>query len=260
MNGSKIAVFGGTGQTGRALVAALSARHVEGRALARLDLTAGAAALDGCDVAYLIAPNMHLNEPDLISDFLRLIAEAGIDRVIYHSVTAPFAPAMKHHYGKAVSEDLIRRSGLNWTILQPCAYVQNFLGDMRAGLIRVPFRTDAPFGLVDLNDVGAAGAVACTDSAHVGATYELGGPAIVTIDDLAAAATRVSGHKVDAVTESVDEWVARAATGMSAEMCERFVDMWNYYDSHGLLTGGAPLEAILGRPGRAIENVVADHM
>lgn len=258
MSDTKVAVFGGTGQTGRAVVDALRAGGAVGVPLSRTDLASGHDALVGCDVAYLIAPNMHPDEPALVSSFIDIAARVGVQRLVYHSVVAPHAPAMQHHMGKAFSEDIVRRSGLGWTILQPCAYVQNFLSGVPAGEIRVPFRTDAPFGLVDLDDVGSAAAAVCVQPGHVGATYELGGPATVTVADMAMVASRLSRTSVRAVAESIEDWVSRTGAGMSPDMRKKFVDMWNYYDSYGLLTGPAPLHAILGRAARSIEDVLAD--
>lgn len=258
MSHTKVAVFGGTGQTGRAVVAGLRARGAVGVPLSRTDLASRHDKLAGCDVAYLIAPNMHPDEPALVASFIDIAVRAGVQRLVYHSVVAPHAPAMQHHMGKAFSEDIVRRSSLGWTILQPCAYIQNFLPGVPEDEIRVPFRTDAPFGLVDLDDVGSAAAAVCDQGGHVGATYELGGPATVTVADLASVATRLSGKSVRAVAESIEDWAMRAGAGMSPDVRKKFVDMWNYYDSYGLLTGPAPLRAILGRPARSIEDALAD--
>ena len=61
------------------------------------------------------------------------LRQAGVGRAVYHSVASPYAPAMPHHLGKAASEDVVRRSGLGWTILQPGAYLQNLdLSALRA--------------------------------------------------------------------------------------------------------------------------------
>ena len=70
---------------------------------------------------------------------------------------------MPHHLGKAVSEDLVRRSGLAWTILQPGAYLQNL--DV-SGPIEVPYYVDAVFGFADLADVAEVAALVLTEDGH----------------------------------------------------------------------------------------------
>jgi uncharacterized protein YbjT (DUF2867 family) len=232
-----VAVFGGTGKTGRAVVAALEARGVTARALGR-EGYADPGAAGGCRAAYLIAPNLYADEPALVRDLLAGLAAAGVERVGYHSVATPYEPSMPHHLGKAESERLVRASGLAWTILQPCAYVQNLTPQLEdvAGEIVVPYDVDRPFGLVDLADVGEAAATVLTEAGHEGATYELGGPAPVSVADVAVAASSVLGRRVTArqvpEPEHVHPWLAA---------------MFAYYDRHGLPTGSLPLRALLGR-------------
>jgi uncharacterized protein YbjT (DUF2867 family) len=260
MSSPTVAIFGGTGQTGAAVAVALEARGAVALRLSRRDVDRGASALEGVDVAYVIAPNMHLNEPRLVGEYLDLIHAAGVRRLGYHSVAAPYAPSMRHHLGKAASEDLVRRSGLDWTILQPCAYIQNFLPAPDATELRVPFAVDALFGMVDLADVGEAAAIVCVDSSHTGATYELGGPRLISIEDAAEAAGSVLGHRVEPVAETAVAWVRRAAAGLSEDTTGMFLAMWDYYDRYGLPTGAAPLAGLLGRPSRSFAQVLEESL
>jgi uncharacterized protein YbjT (DUF2867 family) len=254
---TSVAILGGTGQTGAAIAASLRKRGIEALQLSRRDLASHALAVwREVDAAYLIAPNMYADEPQLIRTYLDLVQRSGISRVVYHSVAAPYSPAMKHHMGKAVSEDLVRRSGLAWTIVQPCAYMQNFTPGLTQSEIRVPFNLDARFDLVDLGDVGDAAAIICGNEGHVGATYELGGPASMSIREAATIATEVLSRTVSAIAETPQDWVARVGAQMSAQASDMFVDMWRYYDQYGLPTGGVPLRALLGRTATSFDQVL----
>ncbi|MBM7519058.1 SDR family oxidoreductase [Nocardioides nitrophenolicus] len=239
----KVAILGGSGKTGRAVGAALAQVGVATRPLGRAAFDDLPAALAGADAVHVIAPNLHPDEPAYVTTVLAAAREAGVGRLVYHSVASPYVPAMPHHLGKAVSEDLVRRAGLDWTILQPCAYTQNLLPALRAaeesGVLEVPYAVDRPFGMVDLLDVAAATAAVLTGPGHVGATYELGGPDLVTIADIAAAAG-VSARRVPADAD-VHPWL-RA--------------MFDYYDDHGLPTGGVPLGALLGRAPTGVAEVL----
>lgn len=121
----RVAVVGGHGKTGRAVGAALSDPDVDVLTLGRADWADLPSAVAGCDAAYVIAPNLHPDEPAYVASVLAALVSGGVPRVVYHSVASPYVPAMPHHLGKAVSEDRVRRSGLAWTILQPGAYLQN---------------------------------------------------------------------------------------------------------------------------------------
>lgn len=221
----RVAVIGGHGKTGRAVCGALASLGTEARPLGRADWQELASAVAGCGAAYVIAPNLHPDEPSYVTSALAALTEAGAGRVVYHSVASPYVPAMPHHVGKAVSEDLVRRSGLEWTILQPGAYLQNL--DL-TGPLDLPYSPDVPFGFLDLADLGRAAAVVLTEAGHGGATYELA-TRVATVRDLAAEA----GVPVRQVDDP------RTHPWLSA--------MFAYYDDHGLPVGTRVLAALLGR-------------
>jgi NAD(P)H dehydrogenase (quinone) len=222
----QIAVVGGHGKTGRAVCGALAARGVATRPVGRADWPGLAGAVAGCEAAYVIAPNLHPDEPGYVAEALAALAAGGVRRVGYHSVASPYAPDMPHHVGKAVSEDLVRRSGLAWTILQPGAYLQNL--DL-SGPIAVAYDVHAVFGFADLRDVAEVVAVVLTEDGHVGATYELASR-VATVAELAAEAG-VTATRTD---ERPDGWLGA---------------MFDYYDHHGLPVGTRTMEMLLGPPG-----------
>lgn len=220
----RVAVIGGHGKTGRAVATGLHARGSEALLLGRGDWPDLARAVAGCEAAYVIAPNLHPDEPAYVASALTALIESGVGRVVYHSVASPCAPAMPHHLGKARSEDLVRRSGLDWTILQPGAYLQNL--DL-TGPLEVPYSPDVAFGFLDLDDLGSAAAAVLTDTGHGGATYELATRA-ATVRELAAEAGV-------AVTQVPDPGTHPWLTAM-----------FGYYDVHGLPVGTRVLAALLG--------------
>jgi uncharacterized protein YbjT (DUF2867 family) len=246
----RVAVVGGSGKTGRAVGAALRRGGAEPVPVGRAEWGALPGAFAGCDAVHLIAPNMHPDEPAFVTEVLAAARAAGVPRVGYHSVAAPYVPAMPHHLGKAVSEDLVRRSGLAWTILQPCAYMQNFLpalaGDQE--VLEVAYDVHRPFGLVDLGDVARATATVLLEPGHEGATYELGGPETVSVADVAASAAQVLGRPVTPVRIAPEAWAAGPGAGLDRRVAAWLLAMFEYYDEHGLPTGPLPLRALLGRP------------
>ena len=219
----RVAILGGNGKTGRAIGNSLLARRTSVLPLGRSDDLS--VALHGCDAAYLIAPNLHPDEPAYVASALEALRSAGVERVIYHSVASPYVPELPHHLGKAVSEDLVRRSGLAWTIFQPGVYLQNF---NRSQPLEVPYSVDARFGFLDLHDLGQATAVVLTEDGHVGATYELASR-VATVAELAAG-WRVTATQV--ADQGLHPWLSA---------------MFAYYDAHGLPAGTLTLDAVLGR-------------
>ncbi len=248
-------VLAGRGKTGRALARALESHGAQARALGSADLERLEEALSGLAALHLMAPNLHPAEPDLVGDVLTAARAAGVERVVYHSVAAPYAPSMPHHLGKARGEDLVRRSGLDWTILQPCAYVQNLLPGLREDepAVRVPYDPDRLFGLADLDDVAEAAARALLDDGHTGATYELGGPRLVSARDVAQAASAVLGRAVPVLRVAPEEAAATAPEHERAWLRA----MFEHYDRHGLPAGGLVLQALLGHSSTTLEQTLA---
>jgi uncharacterized protein YbjT (DUF2867 family) len=236
----RIAVVGASGKTGRAISEALSARGATAVPVGRAAWARLPEVLAGCEAVSVVVPNLYADEPAFVGEVLAAAQTAGVDRVVYHSVAAPYAPEMPHHLGKARSEDLVRRSAPAWTILQPCAYVQNLVPPLLSGspTLDVPYDVHRPFGLVDLLDVASATASVLLDHSHCGATYELGGPFPVSVADAAAAAGDLLGRPVTAVRVDPHTWATGPGATLPPREREWLLAMFGYYDRHGLPAGG----------------------
>ncbi len=250
-----LGVVGGNGKTGKAVIAAAP----NSRAIGRNDFADLATAFGDLSAIYVIAPNMHPDEPAFVERVLDAAKKVGITRIGYHSVAAPYVPEMPHHLGKAESERLIRTSGLAWTILQPGPYMQNFLPQLKAEPpeLVVPYNPKKQFGLIDLNDVGEVVARIFADDSFVGATLELGGPEQINIEQLARIGGEVRGKSVPVRQISPTDWAV--GPGASLELHERewLLAMFAYYDAHGLLVGSVSTKAVLGRQPNSVAQVFA---
>lgn len=263
----RIAIVSGTGKTGRAIAAAVRAAGDEPVALGRTELADPIVALRGCHAAYLMAPNLHSDELGFIEMLLHACQAGGVERVVYHSVAAPYAPSMPHHFAKAESEDRVRRSKLPFTIVQPCAYVDNLLPGLRGSepVISVAYDPGAPFGFIGLADVGEAAARLLTTEDHIGASLELGGPQLVSVREVAQAAERIVGAEVALNVSTPAAWAAAqeargADAGLDAREREWLTAMFDYYDRYGLPCGSVGIPAVLGRTARSVEEVLADEL
>jgi uncharacterized protein YbjT (DUF2867 family) len=255
----RVGVVGASGKTGRAITDALLAHDVSVTAIGRAQWSDLAGVLGGCAAVSVIAPNFHPDEPAYVAEVLAAAEAAGVHRVVYHSVATPYAPAMPHHLAKARAEDLVRRSSFAWSVVQPCAYVQNLVPLLRSGpgVVEVPYAVDRPFGLVDLVDVAEATAGILLDDGHVGATYELGGPALVTVSDVAAEAGRLLGRPVAAARVGPEVWAAGPGVALDDHEREGLLAMYDYYDRHGFPAGGRVLRALLGGRSTALRETLA---
>lgn len=265
-----ILVTGAGGKTGKAVVDALTGQDEPVRVWVRrpeqvkglpcADWIAGDmqdaplwdAACAGVRAIYHICPNLHPAEVAICHAGVEAASRAGVEQFVYHSVLHPQTSTMPHHWRKLESEELIFASGLPFTILQPCAYMQNVLAYWPSiteqGVYPVPYALDARLSLVDLRDVAQAAIAVLTTPGHANAIYELAGPQPLSQTDVATLLAERVGHSVRAERVEWDRWEADAReAGMAEDAIRALLAMFRYYDRHGLVGNPNVLGWLLGR-------------
>ena len=265
-----ILVTGAAGKTGHAVIDALAQtgrpvrawlrRHEQAQNLKVADTLVGdledaglwREACVGVDAIYLICPNMYTREVEVGKLALQAAQRHGVGRFVYHSVLHPQTEEMPHHWQKLRVEEEIFRSGLPFTILQPCAYMQNVLAYREqiatTGRFTVPYSVYSRFALVDLVDVAQAAATVLTEQGHAGAIYELAGPAKLSSEEIAQALADQLRQPVNAVQTPLESWEESAiASGIPSDTIEALAAMFRYYDRYGLVGNGNVLGWLLGR-------------
>ncbi len=266
-----ILVTGAGGKTGKAVIDALAGQEEPIRAwvrhqeqaedLACADWIAGdvgdallwKAACQGVRAIYHICPNLHPDEVAICQLALDAAIRAGVEHFVYHSVLHPQTSTMPHHWRKLQCEEAIFASGLPFTILQPCAYMQNVLtywpSITAQGIYPVPYALDARLSLVDLADVAAVATKVLTEPGHTGAIYELAGPQPLSQTEIAGLLTAALSHPVWAERVAWDVWESAARQRrMGDEAVEILLAMFRYYDRHGLVGNPNVLGWLLGCP------------
>ena len=275
-----ILVTGAAGKTGHAVIDALAQtgrpvrawlrRHEQAQNLKVADTLVGdledarlwREACVGVDAIYLICPNMYTREIEVGKLALQAAQRDGIGRFVYHSVLHPQTEEMPHHWQKLRVEEEIFRSGLPFTILQPCAYMQNVLAYREqiatTGQYSVPYSVYSRFALVDLVDVAQAAAKVLTEHGHAGAIYELAGPANLSSEEIAQALADQLRQPVNAVQTPLESWEKSAsASGIPGDTMEALAAMFRYYDSYGLIGNGNVLGWLLGRRPTSLSHFAA---
>jgi NAD(P)H dehydrogenase (quinone) len=268
-----ILVTGAAGKTGKAVVEALAKKGASVRAMVRRSehfaaiKAVGAAecvvasfedeealrrAADGVRAVYHICPNVSREEVTYARAVAAAALAGGARRFVYHSVLHPQIEAMPHHWRKMRAEEMLFATGLDLTILQPTAYMQNILGAfpgiIAEGVFRVPYPVTARLSLVDLQDVAEAAALVLTTDGHAGATYELAGIEALTQVEVAAAIGTVLNRPVRAEAETLESWQQQARAGGIGEYeCATLTAMFGYYAAHGLIGNSQVLASLLGR-------------
>ena len=209
-------------------------------------------AVEGAESVYHICPNVSPDEFQVGKSIVASALSAKVGHFVFHSVLHPQVESMPHHWMKMRVEEVLLGSGLNFSILQPAPYMQNLQGQLKdileRGIYSVPYSASAPMSLVDLEDVAEAAATVLTNPAHVGATYELAGPDILTPNQMAETLSRHLNREVHADQIPLEMWRQQARTaGLGGYQLETLEKMFVYYDHTGLWGNPLAMKTLLGR-------------
>lgn len=277
-----ILVTGAAGKTGRAVIRALARRGKSVRAMARraeqvpsleavgaaevvlgdlLDESAVRRAAEGVQAIYHIAPNVNPHEAAMGRLVIEAAKSAGVEHFVFHSVLHPQVEAMPHHWQKMRVEEALFASGLSFTILQPCAYMQNvlaYLNDIRErGVYAVPYPPQARLSLIDLEDLAEAAAIVLTAPEWRDATLELVGTFGLSQQEIARTLGGQLSRPVEAVFVPIETWQADArSAGLGEYQIETLSKMFAYYAQHGLVGSPRMLECLLQRAPTSFEEFV----
>ncbi len=165
----------------------------------------------------------------------------------------PQIEAMPHHWAKLRVEEMLFSSGLDVTILQPTAYMQNSLAEwdrmVADGIYRVPYPVETKLSLVDLDDVAEAAALVLTEDGHSGATYELAGTPPMSQIEIAETFGHALRRAVRAEADPVEVWTQRArGAAMDDTQLETLAKMFQAYARDGLKGNPNVLGWLLKRP------------
>ncbi|WP_406210628.1 NAD(P)H-binding protein [Kitasatospora sp. NBC_01560] len=276
-----IVVTGATGNVGRPLTQALAeagrpvtavSRHAaavpDGVHHVVADLTDPAGlepVLAGAEALFLLlSGDMHAAGAGPAGIIGRAVA-SGVRRVVLMSsqgvATRPFGPT---RIAVRAVEDVLRGSGLDWSILRPGGFASNAL--WWAESVREQRVVAAPFGdvgvpVVDPADIAEVAAACLSDDRHSGAVYELTGPAVITPRRQAEAIGAALGAPVRFHDLTREEAGAAMARSMPVELAEDTLDILGSPNPAELRVS-PDVQQVLGRAARpfadwAARNVAA---
>lgn len=155
--------------------------------------------------------------------------QSGVDHFVYSSVGRADTAGLKHFESKARVEKRIEKLGLDYTVVRPVYFMQNFAylhgEELAGGQLAMPLRMDTPLALVDADDIGKAVAMALADpETFVGETVTLAGDNL-TLPEIAAAFEDVLGHEVTPYSLDVTEY--RTVAG------DEMADMYAWFEREG---------------------------
>jgi len=278
-----ILLTGATGKTGGAVATELAKRGVKFRAIVRdaakaqnlaemgAELAVGDladrafldTALDGISRAFLVLPNVQEQEV-MESQFVDACAAKGGIHLVYlssmESIPGCTTTVTKMHVR---IEELIRAAGLPYTMIRPTFFMQLFIGSAakikETGNIVMP-TANGTVVPTDVRDVGEVIANVLTEDGHENQSYDITGPELITLGEVAKRFSKVLGREFKHVSPPLDayadvlrkvgfpEWRVEAVSGELAGIAAGMID-------HKTELMGE----MLGRPPRKIDDFLADY-
>ena len=194
-------VIGARGKTGRRVADRLIKAGIRVRPASRSsgtrfdwgDQSTWRPALDGVDAAYItFYPDLALpGAAETVGAFADLAVASGVRRLVLLSG--------RGEAGARQAELRIQESGADWTIVRCAFFSQNFsetfADAVRYGTLAMPGgKTAEPF--LDADDIADVAFAALTDDRHIGQLYELTGPRLLTLAEVAAELGATLGREV----------------------------------------------------------------
>lgn len=207
-------ILGGTGKTGLRVAERLKAKGRNVRVGSRSaapsfdwdDEKSWDACLKGVSAAYITyAPDLAMpGATDAIQAFVNKAKLAGVKRLVLLSGRGePEAQAC---------EKIVQQSGLEWTIVRASWFNQNFsegafIDMVLAGTITLPAGDQIePF--VDVDDIADVAVAAFTEDHHDGQVYEVTGPRLMSMADVAADLSKATEREISYVNVPHEGFVA----------------------------------------------------
>jgi NAD(P)H dehydrogenase (quinone) len=211
-----------------------------------------AAALAGADVVLLVSGSEVGRRVEQHRAVVDAAAAAGVGRLVYTSAPQADTTALVLAPEHKATEELLRASGVTWTILRNGWYTENYADDVRraagTGEIAGAYG-DGRVASATRDDFAAAAAVVLRTEGHDGAVYELSGDVAWSFDELAAAATEVLGRPVTYRAVPAEQRAADLAAAGLDEGTAGFVVALEQNTADGLLAGtSGDLSRLIGRP------------
>jgi len=206
------------------------------------------AALNGVDAVFYIAPAFLLGEAEVGQVMVEAAKQAGVRRFVFSSVIHPIISALVNHRDKAPVEEAIIESGMEYALLHPAMFFQNYAEGwdkvVQTGVYAEPWSAQTRFSRVDYRDVAEVAAIALTEDRLNYGTYELCAEGNDNRHDVAAMMGEVLGRNIEA--GEIDPTKAAGAPASDGKPSP-MMRMFQWYDNHGLLGNALTLRAILNR-------------
>ncbi|MFE9235241.1 NAD(P)H-binding protein [Cellulosimicrobium funkei] len=211
---SEVLVLGASGKAGALVAGKLEAQgHLVRRASRSSavpfdwdDRATWRRAITGTDAVFFL-PTETLSLEDRAA-FVAVAEDEGVKRIVQLSVRGLSGEGEYHATEQAVVE-----SGLQWTLLRPCWFAQDFsapeyfLEGVRAGVVATP-AGDGREPFIHAEDIAEVAVAALTSPDHHGKAYDLSGPDLLSFAEALEIISEAVGREIKHVKATIAESAA----------------------------------------------------
>jgi uncharacterized protein YbjT (DUF2867 family) len=208
------------------------------------------------------------NGPSDLMEGLAAVNEArrtGARRVVHISIhDVEKAPEAPHFASKIAIELALKESGLPHTILRPNNFFQNDYwwkdAMLQYGVYPQPIG-DIGISRVDTRDIAEAAVRALTEEGHLGKTYALVGPDVLTGQGCAAAFSKGLGKKIQYAGNDLTAWARSMGPYLPPWAIYDYALMYDVFQKKGLKATPAQLtetRKVLGHEPRPYDDFVKE--
>ena len=217
MTDQPILVIGATGKTGSRVAARLEAKGLPIRRGARRsdtpfdweDPATWAPVLTGVSKAYVTYfPDLAFpGAVEKLEAFTKVAADTGLEQMVLLS-------GRGEHFA-SMGEDIVRNSGLPFTIVRAAWFAQNFSeGYLRdpilGGVLPMP-GGDIAEPIIDIDDIADVVTAALSEEGHLGERYEVTGPRLMTFAEMADVLSETLGRPIRHIPISFEDFHANVS-------------------------------------------------
>ena len=168
------------------------------------------AALEGVERALLIPANS-LNQVQQERNFIEAAQHADVQQIVKFSALGADLPDTTVSFLRwhAEAEQILRDSGIPFTIVRPSTFMQNMLDSAATIQSEGKFYMavgDARVAQVDVRDIAAVIVAALTQPGHEGKIYTLTGSEALTYGEVAEKLSAALGKPIHYVSLTLPEW------------------------------------------------------
>ncbi|PUB17327.1 NmrA family NAD(P)-binding protein [Yoonia sediminilitoris] len=231
MTDQPILIIGATGKTGSRVASKLEAKGVAVRRGARRsetpfdwdDPSTWAPVLTGVSKAYVTYfPDLAFpGAVEKLEAFTKVAVDTGLKHIVLLS-------GRGEHFA-SMGEEVVRNSGLPFTIVRAAWFAQNFSeGYLRdpilGGVLPMP-GGDMPEPIIDIDDIADVVVAALTEEGHLGERYEVTGPRLMTFAEMAEVLSTTLGRHIQHVPITFEDFHANVAASGGDFVAEVFTQI-----------------------------------